>query len=105
MSVGLTRASSSCRVNLKPERTDCLVRVTGTNNSGANSDTSEFSDYPLFALGLSELYNKVGKIKLSDEYIQKGIISCKKNREGDYYLPYFISNQGKNYFKKKQFLS
>lgn len=61
------------------------------------------SSYLLYVLGLSELYNKIGKIEVAEEYITKGILLCKTHPLGYYYLPYFISNRGKNYYKRKQY--
>lgn len=61
------------------------------------------SYYPLYVLGLSELYNRVNNIDKSEEYVNKGILSCKYYMVGDYYLPYFISNRGKNYLARRQY--
>lgn len=68
-----------------------------------NSKKYKNSNYPLYILGLSELYNKINNIELSEKYIQKGITSCKEYEDGESYLPYFFSNRGKNYLKKHQY--
>ncbi len=64
---------------------------------------NNYSNYLLFVLGLSELYNKVDKIDLAEKYIYEGISLRNKDVSGYYYYPYFISNRGKNYFKRKQY--
>ncbi|WP_211518742.1 AraC family transcriptional regulator [Flavobacterium humi] len=64
---------------------------------------NNYSNYLYYILGLSELYNKVDKIDLAEEYINKGISLKNKDISGYYYYPYFISNRGKNYFKRKQY--
>ncbi|RTY93966.1 AraC family transcriptional regulator [Flavobacterium sp. GT3R68] len=56
-----------------------------------------------YLYGLSELYNKIGRIKLSEQYTRKGIALSKNNIDNLYYYPYFISNRGKNYYKRKQY--
>ena len=68
-----------------------------------NGRIPKFQNYLLYVLGLSELYNRVDKIALSEKYINIGISSCKDYDTGDYYLSYFISNRGKNYFKTKKY--
>jgi AraC-like DNA-binding protein len=72
-------------------------------NCEENSEGYKSSNYLLYILGLSELYNKVNNIELSEKYIQKGIKSSKYYEDAESYLPYFISNRGKNYFKKHQY--
>lgn len=61
------------------------------------------SYFPLYVLGLSELYNRMNEVDLSEKYINIGILSCKYYMQGDYYLPYYISNKGKNLFKKRKY--
>lgn len=61
------------------------------------------SYYPLYILGLSELYNRINDIDKSEEYVSKGIQSYKNYMVGEYYLPYFISNRGKNFLLRKKY--
>ena len=64
---------------------------------------TKFSDYLRYLLALSEAYHRLNKVELSNKYIEKGISSYKKYDSGVFYLPYFISNRGKNYYKSKQY--
>ncbi len=62
-----------------------------------------FFDYPRYLLALSENYNRINQIKTANEYVIKGIVTCKKKTEWKPYLTYFISNRGKNEYKLKQY--
>jgi AraC-like DNA-binding protein/tetratricopeptide (TPR) repeat protein len=68
-----------------------------------NARINNSPEYLVYLFGLAELYNRTGKIELSEKYTNKGIASRKTDESGDYYYPYFISNRGKNYYKKKQY--
>ncbi len=63
----------------------------------------KFSDYPRYLLALSENYNRINEINASNRYITKGISICNKTPNFNYYLPYFISNRGKNFYKLSQY--
>lgn len=64
-----------------------------------NNDTN----YLRYVLGLAELYNRVNKIEASEKFTYKGMSACKNYNFGNFYLPYFISTRGKNYFQKKRY--
>lgn len=68
-----------------------------------NAQKNEDPNYLRYLLGLAELYNRINKTTLSEEYTNKGIISCKNHELGEFYTPYFISNRGKNYFQRKEY--
>ena len=68
-----------------------------------NAQKYKDPNYLIYLLGLAELYNRVNKTNLSEEYTNKGIISCKNHELGEFYAPYFISNRGKNYFQRKEY--
>lgn len=68
-----------------------------------NARVSKFSNYLRYVLGLSELYQRTNNTKLSEEYVKKGIASNKSYKDGNFYLPYFISNRGKNHFQRQQY--
>ncbi|HLF51024.1 AraC family transcriptional regulator [Flavobacterium sp.] len=68
-----------------------------------NARVSKFSNYLRYVLGLSELYQRINNTKLSEEYVKKGIAYCRDYKDGNFYLPYFVSNRGKNHFQRKQY--
>ena len=59
-------------------------------------------DYPLYLLTLAENYNRIDQIIIADKYVHEGIAICKEKSNCNY-LPYFISNRGKNYYKLHQY--
>ena len=63
----------------------------------------KFSNYLLYIVALSELYNRVDKIEISEKLIDNGLSKCKNDADGNYYIPYFISTRGKNHFKRKEY--
>lgn len=68
-----------------------------------NARTHKFSNYLVYLFGLSELYNRMDKIYLSELYTNKGLKLARTNLYGNSYNPYFISNRGKNYYKRNYY--
>jgi AraC-like DNA-binding protein/tetratricopeptide (TPR) repeat protein len=68
-----------------------------------NARTNKFENYLNCLLGLSEVYNRTNNITLSEQCTNKGIALRKKDDSGEIYYPYFIANQGKNQYKRKQY--
>ncbi|TGD56761.1 helix-turn-helix domain-containing protein [Flavobacterium humi] len=68
-----------------------------------NAKTNNSPNYLRYVLGLSELYHRTDNISLSEEYVKKGMDACKNYNDGNFYNFYFISNRGKNYFKRGQY--
>jgi AraC-like DNA-binding protein len=66
-------------------------------------NANAFADYPRYLLALSENYNRINQIKISNEYITKGIAVCSKTAKWKIYLMFFISNRGKNEYKLKHY--
>jgi AraC-like DNA-binding protein len=64
---------------------------------------NQFDYYLSYLFSLAELYNRMDKIDLSEGCTNKGLILSKKDRNSMYFYPYFISNRGKNYYKRKQY--
>ncbi|KLT71622.1 MULTISPECIES: helix-turn-helix domain-containing protein [unclassified Flavobacterium] len=60
-------------------------------------------NYLRYVLGLAELYNRIGKTDESENLTKKGINACRDYDFGNFYLPYFISNRGKNYLQRKKY--
>ena len=58
-------------------------------------------NYLRYLLGLAELYNRTDQVEISEKLTKQGIIECSNYTFGEFYLPYFISNRGKNNFLKK----
>ena len=89
--------------------TDWFVQLFESMFWYFNSDSIEKcfkindNNYPRYILGLAELYQRTDNIKLSEYYINQGINYCKKNSSTNY-LPYYISNRGKNFLKNKRFV-
>lgn len=63
------------------------------------------TNYLRYVLGLAELYNRVNKTEVSEEFTKKGIIACKNYNFGNFYIPYFISMRGKNHLQRKRYNS
>ena len=61
------------------------------------------SNYLVYLFGIAELYNRINKIELSEKYTSKGIFLRNKDKLGEYYYPYFMSNKGKNLYKRKKY--
>ncbi len=64
---------------------------------------NEHSKYLLYLFSLAELYNRMDQIDLSEKYTNIGLGLRKENPSGEYYYPYFISNKGKNYYRRKEY--
>ncbi len=64
---------------------------------------NKYPNYLRYLFGLSELYNRMDQIDLSEQYTNRGLDLRKKDASGEYYYPYFISNKGKNYYKRKEY--
>jgi tetratricopeptide (TPR) repeat protein len=63
---------------------------------------NKLPDYLVYLFGLSEIYNRTNNIALSEKHTNTGLSLCETYRSG-FYCPYFISNRGKNYYKRKQY--
>lgn len=73
----------------------CLARAEKNHNG----------NYLRYLTGLAELYNWTGNTEMSEKFIKKGMYACGNYDFGDYYLPYFIANRGKNYLQCKKYTS
>ncbi|MCL9807684.1 helix-turn-helix domain-containing protein [Flavobacterium amniphilum] len=89
-----------------------MIRKTQGHNNEAisiyqqcmeNALKNNDDNYLRYVLGLAELYHRVNKIDASEEFTNKGMITCKNYNFGNFYLPYFISMRGKNHLQKKRY--
>ena len=92
-SIGLIKKTQGNYKEAIPIYEKCVV------NAQANKDPN----YLRYLFGLAELYHRVNKTLLSEEYTNLGIKECKIYEFGEFYNPYFISNRGKNHFQQKKY--
>ncbi|RXR20945.1 helix-turn-helix domain-containing protein [Flavobacterium amnicola] len=92
-SIGLIKKTQGNYKEAIPIYEKCVVNAKKTKDP----------NYLRYLFGLAELYHRVDRTYLSEEFTNKGIEDCKIYELGDFYTPYFIANRGKNYFQRKKY--
>lgn len=69
----------------------------------AKAEKNHDENYLRYITGLAELYNWTGNTEMSEQLTKKGIHACGNYDFGNYYLPYFIANRGKNNLQRQKY--
>ncbi|MRX41317.1 helix-turn-helix domain-containing protein [Flavobacterium sp. LC2016-23] len=92
-SIGLIKKTQGNYSEALPIYKKCITRA----------EKIQDGNYLRYLTGLAELYNWTGNTEMSEQLTKKGIHDCGNYDSGDYYLPYFIANRGKNYLQRKNY--